>query len=53
VLEFFQTARLLGLGPEKIVLLDTKTKILAKAQNTADLLQVTYLFPRKLRERFR
>ncbi|XP_065340527.1 uncharacterized protein LOC135939859 isoform X4 [Cloeon dipterum] len=35
----FQTARLLGLGPEKIVLLDTKTKILAKAQNTIDLLQ--------------
>ncbi|XP_059477759.1 uncharacterized protein LOC132198045 isoform X2 [Neocloeon triangulifer] len=35
----FQTARLLGLGSEKIVLLDTKTKILAKAQNTLDLLQ--------------
>ncbi|KAF4517551.1 hypothetical protein B566_EDAN005115, partial [Ephemera danica] len=34
-----KTARLLGLGPEKFVLLDNKTKILAKAQNTADLLQ--------------
>nr|CAD7393621.1 unnamed protein product [Timema cristinae] len=31
--------RLLGLGAEKIVLLDNKTKILAKSQNTADLLQ--------------
>jgi len=28
------------LGPEKIVLLDNKTKILAKSQNTADLVQV-------------
>jgi len=35
-----QAARLLGLGPEKIVLLDNKTKILAKSQNTADLVQV-------------
>ncbi|KAL1122754.1 hypothetical protein AAG570_003081, partial [Ranatra chinensis] len=34
-----QAARLLGLGPERIVLLDNKTKILAKSQNTADLVQ--------------
>ncbi|GLG95976.1 Uncharacterized protein GBIM_02819, partial [Gryllus bimaculatus] len=34
-----QTARLLGLGPEKIVLLDNKTKFLAKSQKTADLVQ--------------
>ncbi|XP_046989883.1 1-phosphatidylinositol 4,5-bisphosphate phosphodiesterase epsilon-1-like [Schistocerca americana] len=34
-----KAARLLGLGPEKIVLLDNKTRILAKSQNTADLLQ--------------
>nr|CAD7261340.1 unnamed protein product [Timema shepardi] len=34
-----KATRLLGLGAEKIVLLDNKTKILAKSQNTADLLQ--------------
>ena len=42
---FFQAARLLGLGPEKIVLLDNKTKILAKSQNTADLVQVSCSSP--------
>lgn len=36
----FQAARLLGLGADKIVLLDNKTKILAKSQNTSDLIQV-------------
>ncbi|GLG95973.1 Protein of unknown function, partial [Gryllus bimaculatus] len=36
-----KTARLLGLGPEKIVLLDNKTKFLAKSQKTADLVQFT------------
>ncbi|KAK4312307.1 hypothetical protein Pmani_016237, partial [Petrolisthes manimaculis] len=34
-----KASRLLGIGPDKIVLLDTKTKILAKAQHTHDLLQ--------------
>ncbi|RZF45197.1 hypothetical protein LSTR_LSTR009968 [Laodelphax striatellus] len=34
-----KAARLLGLGPERIVLLDNKTKILAKSQNTSDLVQ--------------
>ncbi|XP_075223466.1 1-phosphatidylinositol 4,5-bisphosphate phosphodiesterase epsilon-1-like isoform X4 [Lycorma delicatula] len=34
-----KAARLLGLGPDKIVLLDNKTKILAKSQKTSDLVQ--------------
>ncbi|KAG8323617.1 hypothetical protein J6590_001335 [Homalodisca vitripennis] len=34
-----KAARLLGVGPDKIVLLDNKTKILAKSQNTSDLIQ--------------
>ncbi|XP_042223651.1 1-phosphatidylinositol 4,5-bisphosphate phosphodiesterase epsilon-1-like isoform X2 [Homarus americanus] len=34
-----KASRLLGIGSNNIVLLDTKTKILAKAQNTHDLLQ--------------
>ncbi|KAF6199510.1 hypothetical protein GE061_007536, partial [Apolygus lucorum] len=34
-----KASRLLGLGPDRIVLLDSKTKILAKSQNTADLVQ--------------
>ncbi|XP_069959980.1 1-phosphatidylinositol 4,5-bisphosphate phosphodiesterase epsilon-1 isoform X3 [Cherax quadricarinatus] len=34
-----KTSRLLGIGANNIVLLDTKTKILAKAQSTHDLLQ--------------
>ncbi|XP_071517355.1 1-phosphatidylinositol 4,5-bisphosphate phosphodiesterase epsilon-1-like isoform X2 [Panulirus ornatus] len=34
-----KASRLLGIGANNIVLLDTKTKILAKAQNTHDLLQ--------------
>ncbi|KAG0716510.1 hypothetical protein GWK47_009495 [Chionoecetes opilio] len=35
-----KASRLLGIGSTNIVLLDTKTKILAKAQHTHDLLQV-------------
>ncbi|XP_037802088.1 1-phosphatidylinositol 4,5-bisphosphate phosphodiesterase epsilon-1-like isoform X2 [Penaeus monodon] len=34
-----QASRLLGIGANTIVLLDTKTKILAKAQHTQDLIQ--------------
>ncbi|XP_024084473.1 1-phosphatidylinositol 4,5-bisphosphate phosphodiesterase epsilon-1-like isoform X1 [Cimex lectularius] len=34
-----KASRLLGLGQDHLVLLDSKTKILAKSQNTADLLQ--------------
>nr|XP_045618556.1 uncharacterized protein LOC123770570 isoform X4 [Procambarus clarkii] len=34
-----KASRLLGIGANNIVLLDTKTKILAKAQSTHDLLQ--------------
>ncbi|XP_073996296.1 uncharacterized protein isoform X2 [Rhodnius prolixus] len=34
-----KASRLLGLGNDRIVLLDSKTKILAKSQNTADLVQ--------------
>jgi len=40
LLTILQASRLLGLGAGNIVLLDTKTKILAKAQSAADLLQV-------------
>lgn len=36
-----QAARLLGLSFDKIILLDNKTKILSKSQNTQDLLQVS------------
>jgi hypothetical protein len=38
---YLQAARLLGLGAERIVLLDNKTKALAKSQNTSDLVQVS------------
>lgn len=34
-----QVSRLLGIGTEKVVLLDSKTKALAKAQLTSDLQQ--------------
>lgn len=36
-----QATRLLGLGPQKAVLLDDKTKILSKSQNSVDLQQVS------------
>lgn len=36
-----QAACLLGLSYDKIILLDNKTKILSKSQNTRDLLQVS------------
>jgi len=36
-----QAARLLGLSFDKIILLDNKTKIVSKSQNTQDLLQVS------------
>ena len=35
-----KTSRLLGINQTAIVLLDTKTKALAKSQRTADLIQV-------------
>ena len=35
-----KTSRLLGINQTSIVLLDTKTKALAKSQRTADLIQV-------------
>lgn len=36
-----QAARVLGLSLDKIILLDHKTKVLSKCQNTQDLLQVS------------
>lgn len=47
-LSLFQATRLLGIGPEKIILLDCRTKVLARSQATSDLIQVTNwynLFP--------
>lgn len=44
IIIILQAARLLGLGTDKIVLLDNKTKILAKSQNTSELLQVILQF---------
>lgn len=35
-------ARLLGLKINRIILLDNKTKVLTKCQNTRDLIQVIY-----------
>lgn len=39
-----QAARLLGLSFDKIILLDNKTKIVSKSQNTQDLLQVSEIY---------
>lgn len=36
---FFQANRLLAIGPERIVLLDSKTRLLNKSQHTSDLQQ--------------
>lgn len=39
-----QATRLLGIGPEKIILLDCRTKVLTRSQPTADLIQVGIFF---------